>query len=228
MSREWEVWDEDMADQLERVWESPAKGRRHQALVEAVSKLILGKSVLDVGCGMGHLYRAIKDEVETYLGVDSSPAMIKKAHLRFDESLFVVGDAYDLSTFPSADTVVCLGVLEHVPEAWPILEQLWSKAKRCIILVTDVGPKQHIIKTPRKGGKYLINRIEAIENLMSLFKKLPSLGKVENYPWHHPSFPNIGKGTTIFVLNKIHDLGIADHEGIITDFVSDVERVVKK
>ena len=145
---------------------------------------------------MGHLYGVIKDNFETYLGVDSSPTMIRRAHSYFDKSLFAVGDAYDLSTIPSADTVICLDLVKHVPETWLILDQLWSRAIKCVILVTNVGPKQYTRKTPRPNGKYLIYRVETIDNLMALFKKLPNLGKINQNPFKGT------KGTVIFRLHK--------------------------
>lgn len=198
--RPWEVWDEEEAAGLERAWGSPEGGKgRHQALVEVVAGLIEGGSVLDIGCGLGHLYGALKSKergIESYVGVDSSPAMVEKATSYFGEGLFSVGDAYDLSDLACADTVVCLDVVKHLPETWPVLEQLWSKAGKCVILVTNVGEKQHTRETSAGEGKYLIYRVETIENLMRLFNKLPSLGKVEQIPF------NDAKGTVIFMVYR--------------------------
>lgn len=196
--RPWEVWDENTAKELEQAWGPPTKGKntRHQQLVKTVSKLILGKSVLDVGCGLGHLYGVIRGKVGIYLGVDSSPVMIRRAQSYFGKSLFVVGDAYDLSPLPSADTVICLDVVKHVPETWPILRQLWSKARKCVILVTNVGPRQHTRKTPHPEGTYLIYRAETIDNLMALFKKLSDVGAIDQIPF------NSTKGTVIFRVHK--------------------------
>ena len=195
--KDWEIWDEAEVAKIEEAWGSPIAGKgRHQRLVEKVASLISDMSVLDVGCGLGHLYYLIRNEVQAYLGVDSSHAMIEKARSYFGKSLFVVGDAYDLSSIPSADTVVCLDVVKHVPETWPVLKELWGKARKQVILVTNVGLKQHTRKTPQKGGKYLIYRVETVKNVMSLFEKLPDIGKIEQVP-----FDGV-KGTVIFRVHK--------------------------
>lgn len=184
--RPWEVWDEEEAANLERAWGSPEGGKgRHQALIERVVGLIKGKSVLDVGCGLGHLYGALiyakELDIETYVGVDSSPAMVEKASSYFGEGLFSVGDAYDLSPFPCADTVVCVDVVKHIPETWPVLEQLWSKAIKCVILVTNIGEKEYTRKIPAREGRYLIYRVETVKNLMKLFNRLSDVGEIERF-----------------------------------------------
>lgn len=184
--RPWEIWDKEEVNNIERAWGSPEGGKgRHQALIERVVGLIKGKSVLDVGCGLGHIYGALKHakkvDIETYFGIDSSPAMVEKASSHFGGGLFSVGDAYDLSALSCADTVVCLDVVKHLPETWPVLEQLWSKAEKCVILVTNVGEKQQTRKTPAGGGKYLIYRVETVENLMTLFNRLSDVGKIEQF-----------------------------------------------
>ena len=198
MKRDWEVWNEKTVDFIEETWGSPTKGNpiRHQKLIETVSKHIEDGSVLDVGSGLGHLYNYLKPKIKTYLGVDSSPAMVKRAQSHFGKHLFVVGDAYDLSPQPMMDTVVCCDVVKHVPETLPILEQLWSKANKQVILVTNIGPVQMIKKTPQGNGKYLIYRVETLDNLTSLFRKLPNLGNVEQIPFEGT------KNTVIFKLNK--------------------------
>lgn len=195
----WEVWDEEEATNLESAWGSPKGGKgRHQALIEMVAGLIKGTSVLDVGCGLGHLYGTLKKlDIETYFGVDSSPAMIKKARSHFVKGLFSIGDAYDLSPLPSADTVVCLDVVKHIPETWPVLEQLWSKARKCVILVTNIGEKQHTRKTPARGGKHLIYRVETVKNLMKLFKRLSGVGEIEQFVFDKK------KNTVIFRIVKL-------------------------
>jgi len=87
-------------------------------------------------------------------------------------------------------------VVKHIPETWPVLKELWSKAREQVILVTNVGLKQYTRKTPQKGGKYLIYRVETVKNLMSLFNKLLDIKKVEQIPF------NGTKGTVIFRLHK--------------------------
>lgn len=74
--------------------------------------------VLDVGCGDGTHLQALTERIGQGIGIDLAPKMIASARRRAsDPSLtFRVDDAERLSTIPSSsiDTVICVGVLEHV------------------------------------------------------------------------------------------------------------------
>ena len=176
----WEVWDSEQVDELMRLWWGPINGKkgRHQKLMKEVSELITGRTVLDVACGPGYLLSFLKKDIK-YLGVDSSPAMISRARSYKRKASFVLGSAYDLSNFENADTVVCVDLIRHLPETWPVLEQLWMKTLISLILVVEIGVKPRTIKSKRPEGKYLINRIETMPNMMNLFYQLPSLKGIE-------------------------------------------------
>ncbi len=74
--------------------------------------------VLDVGCGDGAHLRALAGRIDRGVGVDLSPRMVQRARRQTrDASLqFRIGDAERLDSVPSAsvDTVLCVGVLEHL------------------------------------------------------------------------------------------------------------------
>lgn len=76
--------------------------------------------VLDIGCGNGRLIQALPIKVAKYLGLDLSPALIKKAKERFGakhpEARFEVGDADELSlSDESVDVVLMIAVLHQIP-----------------------------------------------------------------------------------------------------------------
>jgi ubiquinone/menaquinone biosynthesis C-methylase UbiE len=80
----------------------------------------LPRRVLDLGCGPGAMAHELvqKPILETFLGIDLSPEMIREATQRYagrPRVRFEVGDAEKLST-PDAsfDTVLCIGVLEYM------------------------------------------------------------------------------------------------------------------
>ena len=161
--RKWEIWGKQQAEALASEWCNPSELQHdsslggediHWNLTKKVYSLIEGESVLDVGCGMGHLFMLAKDRFE-YLGIDTSKAMLEKAREFFpkDEDKFQLGDAYDLSMLPNFDTVVATGVLLHLPDSQPVIEQLWSKARICTIFATWVGetPLTETTKVSFKG-----------------------------------------------------------------------------
>jgi trans-aconitate methyltransferase len=71
----------------------------------AAVNLLNGLTVLDVGCGEGHLYHFIKDKVEKYVGLDASPEMLKKAGDYAPEASWRLGDVYNLEDVDRFDTV---------------------------------------------------------------------------------------------------------------------------
>ncbi|PIR04291.1 MAG: methyltransferase type 11 [Candidatus Magasanikbacteria bacterium CG11_big_fil_rev_8_21_14_0_20_39_34] len=78
------------------------------------------KNVLDFGCGVGRLTRALSKYFEKSFGVDVSGAMIQKAKkLNKQETTisFQVNDRDDLSLFEDNffDMIYCNIVLQHIP-----------------------------------------------------------------------------------------------------------------
>ena len=74
---------------------------------------LTGKSVLDVGCGIGDLYAHLNAEgiACKYVGVDINPRMIAKAENRFPDANFQVTDILTMDgTLPTYDYVFLSGV----------------------------------------------------------------------------------------------------------------------
>ena len=127
-ARKWQVWDNERVERFIKVYGTPFNPSLNQKRrMRIASKLISGKSVLDVGCGMGHLLPWIKDKVESYVGVDSSEEMLQKAKEFFqDKSLgiaygFTKGDVYDLRGFDVYDSVVAVSLLIHLPDVFVLI-----------------------------------------------------------------------------------------------------------
>ncbi|MCB9798424.1 class I SAM-dependent methyltransferase [Candidatus Nomurabacteria bacterium] len=79
------------------------------------------KKVLDFGCGVGRLTKALSQHFDDAVGVDVSKAMIEKAkklHEGDDKQQFIVNQADDLSMFKddTFDMVYCNIVLQHIPD----------------------------------------------------------------------------------------------------------------
>lgn len=74
--------------------------------------------VLDVGCGNGRLYQALKDKQIAYLGVDFSKELIKLAYQQYPGINFKIGDVLDAKTWQGItnfNVAVCLAVLHTFP-----------------------------------------------------------------------------------------------------------------
>lgn len=104
---------------------------------------------LDVGCGPGHQYLALKQSgIDfNYLGVDKTQKMIDFARSRFPEAKFVEGDINKLEMGDQSWPIVgCRHVLEHLPGYEKALSELARVCSDCLIicLCKPLAGKQEI------------------------------------------------------------------------------------
>jgi SAM-dependent methyltransferase len=148
--------------------------------------LTMGNSVLDIGCGCGHLYALIRWIAWTealnrikYLGVDDSPEMLAFCHDAFPEGKFELGDVYDLSGLPMFDTVCCLSVLLHLPDPWDKpLSELWGRAGKALVfntLIDDANPRVEHMEDD------LIYNVATESQVLEAAGRLPKVAKVESW-----------------------------------------------
>ena len=89
-----------------------------ESIFELVKKWVgNGQRVLDVGCGDGRYFEALKDKKANYVGVDNCEALIKKTRKYENrKTKFLVGDILDLPFGDNQfDYVLCIAVLHHIP-----------------------------------------------------------------------------------------------------------------
>jgi 2-polyprenyl-3-methyl-5-hydroxy-6-metoxy-1,4-benzoquinol methylase len=99
-------------------------------------------STVDLGCGSGHLLRALLHRLpETRaLGVDHAPSGIDVARELVPEARFMVGDLYRISPPERFELVLCTEVLEHLARPREGLERIveWcAEGGRVAITVPD-------------------------------------------------------------------------------------------
>jgi len=91
----------------------------HGLQVKACADRLEGKSVLDMGCGLGHLYEYLtsvaKKEIE-YVGIDIDERVVEWAKKRYPHLDIRLGNVYDLSEFGMFDTVFAIGLYSGEPE----------------------------------------------------------------------------------------------------------------
>lgn len=120
---------------------------------------VLGaRDVLDVGCGPAVFFDTLHDSPAwegTYVGADTSAAMIDHAVRRLGASRRYAADRCHLVTMPlvdertrlawndcSFDAVVCRHVLEHLSHPLPLLHELARVCRSTLVLVFSQAPLQ--------------------------------------------------------------------------------------
>jgi ubiquinone/menaquinone biosynthesis C-methylase UbiE len=102
-----------------------------------------GKSVLDVGCGLGAYTRAFKKHGKFVVGVDNDKELILQAR-RKNGAIYKVASIYNLPfKSNSFDTVVCSDILEHLEDD---LKGLKEAARVCRKNVIVTVPSSHVPK----------------------------------------------------------------------------------
>lgn len=175
--RDWEVWDRDRAEEYLKVYGLPAGPTRAMAKRMRVgANLIEGKSVLDVGCGCGHMYPWIMHRIDDYLGVDVSDEMLGRARA-FCGAEFKQGDVYDLSPFGTYDTVIAISLLIHLPDPEKAIQEMWKHAGRCLVAAFQLN-KTPMIKTVKYKGGYIIVRWETWPHMQGILRRLEGVEKI--------------------------------------------------
>lgn len=93
-------------------------------------------SFLDVGCGPGHMYLALKQSGVDfdYCGIDKTEKMVEFARKRFPDA-FNLGDIHDLPPIDLSWRVVyCRHVLVHLPGYKEALSELARVCSDCLII----------------------------------------------------------------------------------------------
>ena len=117
---------------------NPRRLSKIQDSIEELKKRLRKEdSLLDIGCGHGYLYTAIKHE--NYLGMDLFQENIDEARKLYQEVEFKCQDLFSLEGV--WDIVWCSRVLIHNPDFEGAVAKLRSCARREVILVLHVGPE---------------------------------------------------------------------------------------
>lgn len=87
--------------------------------LEKLTKLAKsGDKVLDLGCGNGRLYQALKDKKVSYLGIDFSKNLLAIANKNNPQGQFLLANITDDKTYEKLtrfDICFCIACLHHIP-----------------------------------------------------------------------------------------------------------------
>ncbi len=112
---------------------------RNRNLHELVASMVAGTSVLDIGCGSGHLLRLLRDRGKDVVGLEPSAALVELAQALHGPLEIEHGAPEDIESWPERfDTITIIDVLEHIKDDVLQLRRMKSLLKprgRLIVVV---------------------------------------------------------------------------------------------
>ena len=143
-------WHTDvLRSEFERAAENFAnrtRGRFDYLRVVDFSRVEEGARVLEVGAGTGNFLQLFAGTAGQLLGVDLTPAMLRKAHETFPEMDLMVGDGARLPLGSrSIDLATTAQTLHHIWEPLPVLKELRrvTATNGRVLIVDQVGTERY-------------------------------------------------------------------------------------
>ena len=158
-------------------WNPTLYDQKHSYASECGKSLISllepqpGESILDIGCGTGHLTQAIAEAGAHVIGIDSSARMLETARTAYPELELLVVDARTFSFPTPFDAVFSNAALHWIPEAEEVVRNIAAALKPGGRFVAEFSGKGHC---------------QCITSMLQ--RSLLELGLVEKIPdWYLPS-----------------------------------------
>lgn len=107
-----------------------------------LNKILQEMSILDIGCGTGHVIRKLMPKTKNIIGVDYDSSSIEKAQKTFigtDIKLFCDDIFSYFNDYPNKkfDVIIMSHLLEHIDYPKEFLQQIANKAKYFYVEVPD-------------------------------------------------------------------------------------------
>jgi len=131
-------------------WNSTLYDQKHAFVFEYGKSLFSllapqpGESILDLGCGTGHLTKTIADAGARVLGIDSSASMIESARTAYPDVEFLVADAREFTAPATFDAIFSNAALHWIPEAEQVVRCIAASLKPGGRLIAELGGKGNI------------------------------------------------------------------------------------
>lgn len=103
-----------------------------------------GETILDLGCGTGHLTNLIAESGANVKGIDSSVEMIEQARLKYPAIKFEVMDATNFTFGEEFDAVFSNAVLHWIPEKEKVIACVFNCLKQGGRFAAEFGGKDNI------------------------------------------------------------------------------------
>jgi trans-aconitate methyltransferase len=104
----------------------------------------VGESILDLGCGTGHLTAQIAESGAQVTGVDRSAEMVAAARLAYPNLKFEIADAKNLAYRDEFDAVFSNATLHWIHEPELVLRGVWKALRPGGRFVAELGGKGNI------------------------------------------------------------------------------------
>lgn len=138
-----------------------------------------GESILDLGCGTGHLTSKIHETGAQIVGLDSSPEMIAEAQTRYPDLSFRLADGADFRLEQPVDAVFSNAALHWIHAAEATAARVYEALKPGGRFVAEFGCKGNVAAVLKAADEVLRE------------KAYPALPRP---PWY---FPSLGEYTTL-------------------------------
>lgn len=92
-----------------------------------------GETILDIGCGSGHLLYQFRDRFKKLVGLEYSQHRLRQAEINLKNFCFIPirGSAEDLSAIEtnSIDHIVSADTIEHIPDVYEAVREMYRVTK---------------------------------------------------------------------------------------------------
>lgn len=107
-----------------------------------------GESILDIGCGNGHMLQKVKGKFQELYGIDISPSRLQEAKKKIEELYpsgiskfkFIEENADEPLPFPDNyfDAIMCVAVIEHVYDIFSLVREMYRVLKPDGYVIAEV------------------------------------------------------------------------------------------
>ncbi|MEM6765052.1 MAG: class I SAM-dependent methyltransferase [Bacteroidota bacterium] len=181
--QELETYYAKRAKEHDKVYLKPERQEDLYLLKKELPKMVVGKKVLDVGCGTGYWTYFLSQQAGNITGVDVNQAVLDEATTREYRCpvSFQEGSYYELSSLADTYDVVFGGfVYSHIPKEkeetffHSILERLTPGGQLILLDNRYVeGSSTPIFRTDAKGNTYQKRKLESGEHF-EILKNFPT------------------------------------------------------
>lgn len=112
-----------------------------------------GESILDIGCGTGHLTHQIADTGASVLGIDQSPEMVAQARQNYPKLSFQLASATSFRSDRVFDAVFSNATLHWVLDAEAAIRTIRAALKPGGRFVAEFGGKGNIASVVAAAGR---------------------------------------------------------------------------
>lgn len=140
--RYWQNWDQgDVAKRIDGFWTSSEETWRTAIVLDIKNCLGENPQITEIGCGTGLICQKLLQlgvvNKDSYRGGDISSNMLKLAKERLPEMEFNSWDIFNLNLEDkSQSNVICIQVLQHLPDYQDALKELVRVTKESLYIST--------------------------------------------------------------------------------------------